>query len=391
MKRITSVAVVILAIVAFRTSVPAYTTNKVNWNLDQVPFYVNPANADVSASAVIDALTTAASGWSMQSNAGVSLYYMGTTTGAALQNNGRNEVFFRNTANGSLVAETYWWADASGHLIDADIVFYDGGFTFFTGTSECVNGVYVEDIATHEFGHALGLSHSSDGSATMYPSTTNCVQNWRSLELDDKLGIEALYPADGLPTIPDAPAGLNGRLIADTTIALAWTDTASNEDGFSMMRSVNGAGWQEIARLAANTQAYTDGSVTPGTTVSYQVKAFNQTGASGSNTVSVSVPAPPPAAPPAPVTNPSPADGQQNVAGKVTLAWAAAQGASAYDVYLGTSASPVLYRSGVTGTSLAVSRLSAGTTYYWRVVARNAAGATSSALWTFRTKAKGKR
>ena len=70
---------------------------------------------------------------------------MGRTNGTAVSNNGKNEVFFRNVAPGSTVAETYWWADASGHLIDADIMFYDGGITFFTGSIGCSGGLYIED------------------------------------------------------------------------------------------------------------------------------------------------------------------------------------------------------------------------------------------------------
>lgn len=68
------------------------------------------------------------------------------------------------------------------------------------------------------------------------------------------------------------------------------------------------------------------------------------------------------------------------------LSWSASSGAQAYDVYLGTSSSPALYRSGVTGTSLTVSpALTVNTTYYWTVKARNGAGTTSSAVWSFRT------
>ena len=77
---------------------------------------------------------------------------------------------FRNESSGSAIATTYYWMMGSA-IVDADIVFWDGGFSFFTGNAGCSNGFYIEDIAAHEFGHVLGLGHSAIPTATMYPST----------------------------------------------------------------------------------------------------------------------------------------------------------------------------------------------------------------------------
>jgi hypothetical protein len=100
----------------------------------------------------------------------------------------------RNDASNGYVGETYWWYDASGHLVDADLVFHEGGFHFYTG-SGCSGGVYLEDVAVHEFGHALGLAHSSVGGATMEPAMPGyCDTTQMSLESDDISGIESLYP-----------------------------------------------------------------------------------------------------------------------------------------------------------------------------------------------------
>jgi hypothetical protein len=86
--------------------------------------------------------------------------------------------------------------------VDSDIVFWDGGWKFFTGTTGCSSGAYLEDVATHEFGHALGMSHSSVSGATMYPSYSGCSQQLRSLAADDIAGVEALYPPTGGNTTP---------------------------------------------------------------------------------------------------------------------------------------------------------------------------------------------
>jgi hypothetical protein len=73
---------------------------------------------------------------------------------------------------------------------------------------------------------------------------------------------------------------------------------------------------------------------------------------------------------------------------KVKLQWMGSDvdnDIAAYDVYLGTTSTPGLLQSGVTGMSLADVIVTAGTTYYWKVVTKDGAGNVStSELYTFR-------
>jgi hypothetical protein len=87
-------------------------------------------------------------------------------------------------------------------------------------------------------------------------------------------------------------------------------------------------------------------------------------------------------APAAPVLL-SPANGATGVPAAQALAWNAAANATSYDVYLGTSTSPPLVAT-VSGTTYQpAAALTAGATYYWRVVARNSTGSATSATYSF--------
>ncbi len=88
--------------------------------------------------------------------------------------------------------------------------------------------------------------------------------------------------------------------------------------------------------------------------------------------------------PPAAATRPSPARNAGGVSVSVRLSWAPAAGASAYHVYLGTSA-PGEYRGTQTTTTFDPGPLRRGTRYYWRVDAVNESGVTPGDVWEFTT------
>jgi Matrixin len=210
----------------------AYTLKTAKWNSTPVAFYVNTENLDAPPSAVLSAVQFGAYAWTNQSSAAFSFYYAGSTSASTVTSNGKNEVFFRNASNGGAIATTYTYS-SGGRILDTDIVFWDGGFQFFTGDSGCSGGFYIEDVATHEFGHALGLGHSAVSGATMYPSLGYCSVHARWLTDDDRQGVEALYPSGSSNRAPavsiSSPAA--GATVTDGT-ALTFSGSASDtEDG----------------------------------------------------------------------------------------------------------------------------------------------------------------
>jgi Matrixin len=203
LKPVAAFATALLAMATLSTSLSAYSLLGYTWAQPVVPYYINPANLDLPTSAIEPAIRAGADAWRLQSGASFAFAFAGYSAQTTNTNDGINLIMFRNAASGSAIATTYTWFSGT-RMIEADMVFWDGGFQFFTGSSGCSNGFYIEDVATHEFGHALGLGHSTVGSATMYPSISTCSQQSRSLDPDDIAAVLSLYPA----SLPTPPSGL---------------------------------------------------------------------------------------------------------------------------------------------------------------------------------------
>jgi hypothetical protein len=215
----------------------AYSTYA-KWSAMPVTFYVNGANADVSGAAASTAIQYAMGVWSA---AGTTFRYQygGSATDTATAYDNRNVVFFRDAANGSNIATTYSWWDSNNRLLDSDIIVWDKNFKFFTGTLGCglfSNAAYLEDVMTHELGHALGLNHSTATEATMYPSYGYCSQSFRTLATDDINGLKSLYPAAPVNTAPvvtiTSPAN-GATFVTGSTISLAGTATDAESGNLS--------------------------------------------------------------------------------------------------------------------------------------------------------------
>lgn len=93
---------------------------------------------------------------------------------------------------------------------------------------------------------------------------------------------------DSMPTTaPSAPTGFVGEAVSSSQITLTWNDNSSNETGFHIQRDA-GSGFTALATVSANSTSYQDTGLTPSTTYSYRVTAYNNVGDSAlSNTVTV--------------------------------------------------------------------------------------------------------
>lgn len=84
------------------------------------------------------------------------------------------------------------------------------------------------------------------------------------------LGLGAWYFIGSIAS----PSGLNAASTHGTKIALEWTDTSDNEDGFIIERRVSNGAFSEIARVAPGVTSYADADVEIGAFYEYRVRAF---------------------------------------------------------------------------------------------------------------------
>lgn len=111
---------------------------------------------------------------------------------------GKNEVEFQNLGATSTIAVTIVWGIFSApppfnELVEWDAVFNsDYPFGTFDGTVEVMD---YQNIATHEFGHALGLNHPEDTCTeeTMYAFADFNETKKRTLNSGDITGVNKLY------------------------------------------------------------------------------------------------------------------------------------------------------------------------------------------------------
>ena len=177
-----------------------------------------------------------------------------------------------------------------------------------------------------------------------------------------------IISAGSVETAPLAPTGLSGYSNGGKVI-LSW-NASGGATSYNVQRSTtHGGPYTSVATVTSPSTAYTDSSVTVGSTYYYVVSGADSAG-SGPNSAEASVK----------VTNaPPPPTGLSATGGnaQVALTWTASTGATSYDVYRGTtsggeSSTPIA--TGVTSTSYTDKTAANGTTYYYTVAGVNASG-----------------
>jgi hypothetical protein len=106
-----------------------------------------------------------------------------------------------------------WFDDETATITEFDMVLNDAGFTFVPTAAEAQYGVgpgvrvaYLDDVITHELGHALGVGHSGVLTSSMF---TWAWAEQSTLACDDVAAVHALYNPEAPPS---GTGGLRGEV-----------------------------------------------------------------------------------------------------------------------------------------------------------------------------------
>ena len=127
---------------------------------------------------------------------------------------GNNDVGWMAIRGGNILGVTW-----TGTTIDEADMALNTKFTW-----DVTGGQYdVETVFLHENGHALGLGHSEDIKAVMYPSYQKVA---RTLDADDIAGVSAKYPVPGSIAL-----GITTTSLPGATVGSAYSGTLAAVGG----------------------------------------------------------------------------------------------------------------------------------------------------------------
>lgn len=78
--------------------------------------------------------------------------------------------------------------------------------------------------------------------------------------------------------VPIAPTNLTGTVTSTTQVDLSWTDNSTNEQGFKIERKTGSGTYSVVGSTGVNITTFSDLGLTPNTTYTYRVYAYNNAG-----------------------------------------------------------------------------------------------------------------
>lgn len=197
--------------------VPVSDTNgaPLAWNLTnpttpivqggRITYRINSAGSDnVPFAQVEQSIVASFQNWEDIPTSAVAFTRGPNTTSTGTTSNGQLELFWLENSEttqdglnlaGALALTRRQFNPATGEITDGAIFF--NGVRYTWAVNGRADAVDIQDVATHEIGHLIGLSHSPIGGMTMYPRTIAGRTQNRVLGTDDIIGASVIYPEPG--------------------------------------------------------------------------------------------------------------------------------------------------------------------------------------------------
>ena len=201
-----------------RTPLSSTNGTPIAWNLanpstpivagGRITYRLNQSGSDDLPFAQAErALVASFQSWEDIPTSAIAFTHGPNTTSTASAADGQMELFWLENSEmtsdglnltGVLALSRYQTNSATGEITDAATAF--NGFRYRWAVDGRADAVDVQEVATHEIGHLIGLNHTMIGGATMYPRTIAGRTQSRTLAPDDAIAASVAYPAAGFLT-----------------------------------------------------------------------------------------------------------------------------------------------------------------------------------------------
>jgi len=174
-----------------------YKLMGVKWDIFPVNYIINPINNQgLSQDFISSAISISAENWDVETSKELfsDSYEISTSVQYGVQDY-QNAIVFGDHSNSGIIAITsVWYTRVGKKIVEFDMLF---NTDFAWGDAEISSYVMdLQNIATHELGHAVGLSdiyNSVCASVTMYGYSDYEEIQKRTLEQPDIIGLQKIY------------------------------------------------------------------------------------------------------------------------------------------------------------------------------------------------------